>query len=112
MSGQLFRSLDMLPPDASNLPSGLKATPYTGAFGSLRGEPMGKLSETSQRRIVLSSPADATVVESGLNATLHTVPRCLLRRGPYGLRLETRQSSMESPLAEAMNWPLGLKATS
>ena len=66
---------------------------------------------TSQRRIVLSTPAEATALPSGLNATEWTVLAC-----PFSVAVilppATSQScTLFSGPSEARDLPSGLKAT-
>ncbi len=88
------------PADASQAPSGLKASARTASvccLGKTRG---GWRIATSQRRMERSSPADARVRPSGVNATARTGAPCPVNAARY-LRGTTCQSlTMPSVLAD------------
>ncbi len=79
-------------PDASQRPSGLKATDWTCPVCPVRIA-RARAVATSQSRTVLSAPAEATSVPSGLKATWATPLGCprRLREWPV-VRFQIRMS--------------------
>jgi hypothetical protein len=93
-------------PEASVLPSGLKAVLHTAAVWSVSGGSSGWRLATSHKRIVLSSLPEARIVPSGLKTTLHTEPGVAGEGWPRGY---IPQDDLLLPTAGGQSLPVGTK---
>lgn len=73
----------LLPPTASDLPSGLNAKPINNASVAGIGAPTGRRVPTSHNRTVWSSEPEAIRVPSGLTATAVTSASCPVSGEPH-----------------------------